>query len=252
MYVLSPRSCIHSIWRAVSDGFADPFFHYHYAVAIGSMVRTKPVTFQEMKNDPILGQKGLIRANLQGSSGDPFSVEEYGIILSIMEKKGQDISLLPRLEPLSYPDSTEISNERDVEKFLVEPFLEKLGYTAGDWIRQMSIKMGRGERNYPDYAFGATTKWGEESARMVLEAKYRISTRRELREAFYQAKSYALRLQTKLIVLCAIEGVWVFEYKRNDFDFEDFIHSGWSELSHPDTLHRISLIIGKKKVFEPR
>jgi len=252
MYVLSPQSCIHSIWRAVSDGFADPFFHYHYAVAIGSMVKTKPVTFQEMKNDPILGQKGLIRANLQGSSGDPFSVEEYGIILGIMEKKGQDISLLPRLEPLSYPDSTEISNERDVEKFLVEPFLEKLGYTAGDWIRQMSIKMGRGERNYPDYAFGAMTKWGEESARMVLEAKYRISTRRELREAFYQAKSYALRLQAKLIVLCAIDGVWIFEYKRNDFDLEDFVHGSWSELSHPDTLHRISLIIGEKKVFELR
>jgi len=252
MYVLSPRSYIHSIWRAVSDGFTDPFSHYHYTVAISSMVKTKPVTFQEMKNDPILGQKGLIRANLQGSSGDPFSVEEYDIILGMMEKKGQDISLLPRLESLSYPDSTGINNERDVEKFLVEPFLEKLGYTEDDWIRQMSIKMGRGERNYPDYAFDATTKWGEESARMVLEAKYRISTRRELKEAFYQAKSYALRLQAKLIILCAIDGVWIFEYKRNDFDREDFVHKRWNELSHPDTLHEISLIIGEKKEVQMR
>ena len=137
--------------------------HYHYAVGIGSIVKTKPVTFREMKNDPVLGQKGLIRANLQGASGDPFSVEEYDAILGIMERKGQDISLLPRLEPLSYPDLAKISNERDVEKFLVEPLLERLGYTQDDWIRQMSIKMGRGERNYPDYAFDATTKWGEES-----------------------------------------------------------------------------------------
>jgi len=249
MYLLSPRSCIHSIWRAVSDGFADPFFHYHYAVGIGSMVKTKPVTFREMKNDPVLGQKGLIRANLQGASGDPFSVEEYDAILGIMERKGQDTSLLPRLEPLSYPDLAKISNERDVEKFLVEPLLERLGYTQDDWIRQMSIKMGRGERNYPDYAFGATTKWGEESARMVLEAKYRISTRRELREAFYQAKSYALRLQAERIVLCAIDGVWIFEYQAHDFDREDFVHRRWSELSHPDTLHEISRIIGHKAVL---
>jgi len=250
MYTLSPRSRIHSIWRAVSDGFADPFFHYHHAVAIGSMVRTKPVTFQEMKNDPILSQKGLIRSSLQGSSGDPFSVEEYDAILSIMESKGQDISLLPRLEPLSYPDLAKISNERDVEQLLVEPFLEKIGYTEDDWIRQMSIKMGRGERNYSDYAFGAETKWGEESARMVLEAKYRISTRKELREAFYQAKSYALRLQANRIVLCAIDGVWVFEYKGNDFDREGFVHRRWSELSHPDTLHETSLSIGRKEILE--
>jgi hypothetical protein len=252
MYLLSPRSHIHSIWRALSDGFADPFFHYHDAVAIGSMVKTKPVTFQEMKSDPILGQKGLIRANLQGASGDPFSVEEYDAILSIMERKGQDISLLPRLEPLNYPDSAEINNERDVEKFLIEPFLERLGYTEDDWIRQMSIKMGRGERNYPDYAFGATTKRGEESASMVLEAKYRIGTRKELRDAFYQAKSYALRLQAKRIVLCALDGVWIFEYRRNDFNLEDFVHKTWNELSHPDTLHEVSLVIGRKEVLESR
>ncbi len=249
MYTLSPRSHIHSIWRAVSDGFVDPFFHYHYAVAIGSMVKTKPVTFQEMKNDPILGQKGLIKASLQGSSGDPFSVEEYDAILGIMEGKGQDLSLLPRLEPLSYPDLTKISNERDVENFLIEPLLEKLGYTENDWIRQMPIRMGRGERNYPDYAFDTTTERGEESARMVLEAKYRISTRRELREAFYQAKSYALRLQAERIVLCAIDGVWIFEYKRNDFDREDFVHRRWGELSHPDNLHEVSLSIGAKEVL---
>lgn len=250
LYLLSPRSHIHSVWRALSDGFADPFFHYHDAVDIGSMVKTKPVTFREMKSDPILSQKGLIRANLQGSSGDPFSVEEYDAILHIMERKGQDTSILPRLKPLDYPGSEKISNERDVEKLLVEPFLKKLGYTEGDWIRQMSIKMGRGERNYPDYVFGATTKWGEESAKMILEAKYRISTRRGLREAFYQAKSYALRLQAKLVVLCAIDGVWIFQYKEIDFDREDFMHKRWNELSQPDILHEISLIVGRKEVLE--
>lgn len=250
MYLLSPRSAIHSIWRALSDGFVDPFFHYHDAVAVGAMVKTKPVTFQEIKQDPTLSQKGLIRANLQGASGDPFSVEEYNAILRIMANKGQDITILPKLEPLYYPDAERINNERDVERFLVEPLLAKLGYTEDDWIRQMPVKMGRGERFYPDYAFGAVTKRGEESAEMVLEAKYRISTRKELREAFYQAKSYALRLRAQRIVLCAIDGVWMFEYQDDDFGLEGFVHKSWNESRHPDVLHEVSLIIGRGKVLK--
>lgn len=252
MYLLSPRSYIHSIWRALSDGFVDPFSHYHNVIAVSSMIRTVPVTVQEIKTDQILSQKGLVKANLQGASGDPFSVEEYNAILSVMERKGQDISPLPRLEPLSYPDSADVDNERDVEKFLVEPFLERLGYTGDDWVRQMPVRMGRGERNYPDYAFGAMTKRGEESAKMVLEAKYRIGTRKELSDAFYQAKSYALRLQAKRIVLCAIDGIWIFGYKRNDFDIEDFVHKRWNALGHPDTLHQVSLLIGSKEVLEAK
>jgi hypothetical protein len=87
---------------------------------------------------------------------------------------------------------------------------------------------------------------------MVLEAKYRISTHTELKEAFYQAKSYALRLQAKLLVLCAREGVWIFKYKRNNFNLDDFVHRNWSELSHPDALHETLLIIGKKKVLKSK
>ena len=248
MYMLSPHSYIHSIWRALSDGFADPFFHYHDAVAVGRMVKTPPVTFQELKTDPVLKQKGLIKANLQGASGDPFSVEEYQAILNIMAKKGQDISSLPKLKSLSFPDAARVDCERDVETFLVEPFLARLGYTPTDWIRQMPIKMGRGERNYPDYAFDATVKRGEESASMVLEAKYRISTRKELLDAFYQAKSYALRLQARHIVLCALDGVWIFDYKSNNFYPDDFLHKTWNELGHPDTLHQISTRIGRQAV----
>ena len=135
-----------------------------------------------------------------------------------------------------------------METFLVEPFLARLGYTPTDWIRQMPIKMGRGERNYPDYAFDATVKRGEESASMVLEAKYRISTRKELLDAFYQAKSYALRLQARHIVLCALDGVWIFDYKSNNFYPDDFLHKTWNELGHPDTLHQISTRIGRQAV----
>ncbi|HSE84224.1 MAG TPA: hypothetical protein VLB01_06730 [Thermodesulfobacteriota bacterium] len=107
----------------------------------------------------------------------------------------------------------------------------------------------KGERNYPDYAFGANPKRGEESAKMILEVKYQIGTRRELTDAYYQAKSYALRLQTKVLALASKEGVWIYPYKKDNFDFDNFTHRNWNELSHPDVLHEVGLKIGKKKVL---
>lgn len=249
MHCRSPRSYIHSIWRAISDGFIDPFFYYHSTIWIGSPIKTVPVTFQEMKNDPLLSQKGLIKAHLQGASGNAFSVEEYNAILEIMKRKGQDISVLPKLEPVIYSESIELSNEKDIEKHLVEPLLKKLGYNQNDWVRQMPIKMGRSERNYPDYAFGANPKRGEESAKIILEVKYQISTKKELTDAYYQAKSYALRLQSKVFALASREGVWIYLYKKDNFSFDHFTDKNWNELTHPDVLHEVMLKIGKKKAL---
>jgi hypothetical protein len=86
----------------------------------------------------------------------------------------------------------ELSCERDVEIHLIEPFLQRLGYSDADWIRQMPVKMGRGERNYPDYAVGALATRGEESAQMVLESKYQLTAKRQFVDAVLQTKSYAL------------------------------------------------------------
>jgi hypothetical protein len=67
--------------------------------------------------------------------------------------------------------------------------------------------MGRDAPYYPDHAFHASLKKkGEESAGMVLEAKYRLATRFDLEEAYIQAKSYALRLQSQVLVLAAGHG----------------------------------------------
>ena len=197
VYCVSPRSYIHSVWRAVTDGFVDPFFYYHSTVWIGQPIKTMPVTFKEMKADPLLSQKGEIKAHLQGPSGKPFTLEEYDAVLAIMESKGQDIIQLPRPPIVSFLPSTELVNERDVEVTLIEPLLSRLGYTEKDWLRQLPLRMGRGERIYPDYVFGAKTVRGEESAEMVLEAKFTVGSEKALRETYLQAVSYAYRLRAK-------------------------------------------------------
>jgi hypothetical protein len=239
MYCVSPYSYIHSIWRAITDGFVDPFFHYHSTVWIGHPIKTVPVTFKEMKAHPLLSQKGAIKAHLQGPSGKPFTLEEYEAILDIMKSKGQDVSALSRPRAVSFLTSTELTNERDVETELVEPLLLRLGYTPSDWLRQMPLRMGRGERIYPDYVFGADTARGEERAEMVLEAKFSIGSQRDLQEAYLQAVSYAYRLRAKKAVLASREGLWVFSQKRGSFALAQVTHYTWDALQHPDALHSL-------------
>lgn len=243
LYARTPHKCIHSIWRAQTDGFVDPFFHYHSTVWVQDRIKTAPVTFAEMKADPVISQMGIIKAHLQGPSGKPFNVEEYEAVLKIMENKGQDISELPRIESTTFLPDIELKNERDVEVLLVEPLLKEIGYSETDWLRQMCVRMGRGEHYYPDYVFNPQTKKGDEHADMVLEAKYRINTRKALTDAYRQAKSYALLLKCKKIVLASVEGIWIFD-KTPDFDFDRFGHWNWKQLENPDVLHGVRQMIG--------
>lgn len=248
MYCVRPYSGVHSIWRAACDGFVDPFFYYHSITWIEHPIKTPKISFKEMRNHPLLSENPYVRAHLQGPSGKPLTVEEYDSLLAMMEGKGFDATTLPRPIGLTPLPQMKIQDERGVEAKLVEPLLARLGYGPKDWRRQMPVRMGRGERYYPDYTFLPKTNKGEESARMILEAKHRINSERDLQEAYYQAKSYALRLQSRIIVLAALDGVWVFYQRRGGFSLEDKSSYLWPELENPDSLHRLARQIGKEAI----
>ena len=251
MYLVNPHKDIGSIWRACTDGFIDPFSHYHGTVWICDPIKTAPVTLSDLKKDPLLSEKPAVKANFFGpSSKASFTVEEYESVLKIMQSKGQNLTGLPRIPLNEQLPPVELQNERDVEVQLIEPFLKRLGYKEADWVRQMPVKMGRGERNYPDYAFGAKIKRGEESAKMVLESKYQLSAHRDFVDAFYQVKSYALRLQSKVMAMAAKEGIWIFSRENKTFDIKKAIHKTWAEMAHPDNFHEVLIRIGRKDVLE--
>jgi hypothetical protein len=250
MYQSKPRSCIDSVWRASSDGFFDPFYSFAGSIILCKRIKTQPVMYAELRQHPLLGKKSAVRARFQGpSSNTAFSAEEYEAILKIMDGKGQDISSLPRIKVSNYSPPGKLLTERDVEEDLIEPFLRRLEFKESDWVRQMSVKMGRGERNYPDYAFGANPKRGEESAKMILESKFQLSAQSDLKEAFYQTKSYALRLQSKFMAMAAREGVWVFPQDNGNFNIKKFVHKSWAELNHRDHFHKILQLIGRNKIL---
>jgi hypothetical protein len=246
MYCLSPRSYVHSIWLADCDGFIDPFFYYYTLINISQPVKILPVSQKELKENEIFSKSPLIRSNMQGLVGYPIKYEEYIELHGIIESKGQLINKLPRIEPYFSIDNNELSCEKDVEEKLIEPLLLKLGYSDNEWIRQMPIKMGRGERNYPDYCFEANSKTGEESAKSILEAKFSIRSRKELSDAYFQTKSYALRLESNIFIVAAKEGVWIFDKNKGQFDINIVMHYSWSQLEHPDSFHEVLKSIGKK------
>ena len=103
--------------------------------------------------------------------------------------------------------------------------------------------MGRGDRVYPDYAFDVEGKYGEESASLIVEAKYRISNKVALMEAFRQASSYAKRLDAKGFVLCALEGLWFFERTGGSFDASRSKRFSWEEAAAPEKLAALGALV---------
>jgi hypothetical protein len=247
MYCVSPRSYIHSIWRVIGDGFADPFFYYYSVVYLSKPIKLDVhITLKDLECNSLWSNSPLVRKNLQGINGYPIKYQEYLELLSVLKFKGQNIEVLPLIKPTNRLDTDDLKDERDVEIRLIEPFLEFIKYRPKDWIRQMPVKMGRGERNYPDYCFGANPARGEETAKMILESKYEIKTQKELQDAYFQAKSYAVRLQADRFVIAAREGIWIFIPKNMTYKFDDYFHCNWVDIENPDILHKLRQIIGKQ------
>ena len=90
------------------------------------------------------------------------------------------------------------------------------------------------------------SKQGEESGFFLWEAKYSIKNKNALLDAFYQAKSYALRLNTNGLGIVSMEGVWIL-LKKDKFLSEKIIHFSWKNLLNSDNFHKLKLLAGKNK-----
>lgn len=238
MYCLSPRKYLHSIWRALEDSFVDPFSFYYYGVKVGFPQKIPHIGFQDLKNNPVFMDNSTVKANMQGLNGRALIVTEYSELLKMIEQKGQTIDDLPKL-PIYDRVHKDIENERDVEQQLIEPLLLDLGFKEKDWIRQLPLKMGRQSKYYPDYAILASTINGKEKAKLILEAKYSISSDKQLEESFYQARSYGLRLQSEKIILADRDFVWVYGKTKGDFEPKPILKFHWNDLTNSDNLHEL-------------
>lgn len=246
MYLRTPVKEVHSLLRVVEDAYVDPFFHYKHAVQIGDILKVPRVPFQALKADPVFGASSHIGRNLQGTSGQMLSTAEYNAVLELISERGQDLTGVPRLPEHAEVDLSDLANERDVEIKLVEPLLRRLGLSEPDWVRQLPVRMGRGQRNYPDYAIGVTGTHPEQRVHSLVEVKYRASGELAWKDAFYQAKSYGLRLGAQTLLLAAADGVRLYERDRDDFTFGSGEALSWADL-RDDTLVRLRRALTVKR-----
>jgi len=244
-YCTNPRSCIQSIWRAVTPGYLDPFFHFYKMLYIAHPVHVDPISFKEMKSDDILGQAHFVKMNMQGANGGSIEKVYYDRIIEMLVKRGMSLDGIPALSGEPEPD-VPLKNEKDVEQKLLEPLLQRLGYEESDWKRQFKLRMGRGDRVYPDYVICPNEERNNEFGHWIWEAKFSIANNKQLQEDFGQAKSYALRLNCKGMGLISKEGVWL---SVAPFDSDKMSHFSSKQIGEIDSFNNIFDIAGNKKGF---
>ncbi|MEE1076458.1 MAG: hypothetical protein UHY68_04255 [Acutalibacteraceae bacterium] len=244
MYVRTPVSQIKYIWRAVTPGFIDPFFWYYRCTYIGNPIKIEGMTIKELKSDPVTKNEPIVRKNMQGVNGTPIRPSVYNHILDICKTDNKEN--LPYIKyALGLKNDKEISNEHDVEVILLEPMLEKLGYKKEHWCRQMVTKMGRREREIPDYVIFPIHTPGKERGKIVLEAKHTIPNNKQLEYDRRQVASYGKALLSEYVVLVSKEGIYLY-YKYDNFD--NYIYNcSWIELQeNKDCFNKLYRYIGYK------
>ena len=247
VYAVSPNSCLHSIWRASSEGSFNPFNYRQARSRLTDRVDIPHISLQEMKDDPVFGKLPMLNNNLQGVNGKRLPAWAYQRLLEMIGEKGGDLSAVPVLYEARSWDPGEIRLEKDVEEKILIPCLRDLGYTERDWTRQLRQKAGRSEKAIPDFVFFPHGEAHAEVAPLVIEAKLKMSSERERMEAYKQARSYAKMLDAGILGICDEERLVLFERNsRKEFDYtRPRFEAHWAAIAGDVEVHdRLMGLIG--------
>lgn len=247
VYAVSPNSCLHSIWRASSEGSFNPFNYRQSRTQLIDRVDIPHISLQEMKSDPVFGKLPMLNNNLHGVNGKRLPAWAYQRLLEMIGEKGGDLSVVPVLYEARDWNPGEIRIEKDVEEKILIPCLKDLGYTELDWVRQLKQKAGRSEKAIPDFVFFPHGEAHAEVAPLVIEAKLRMSSERERMEAYKQARSYAKMLDAEILGICDEERLVLFERNsRKEFNYtRPCFEAHWAAIAGDIEVHdRLMGLIG--------
>lgn len=238
-YETRPICAITCMWIAQTDGVINPFFYYYANTYIGNRIKLPHISLQELKNDEYFASHSLIRKNFQGVNGWEMNNKDYVEILRMIQAKGYDISNLPTLYSPKMP-CTNINLEKDVEEQLLIPLLHSMGMT--DYMRQVPLRAGRGERIYPDFALHCTKTDNGYIAKVLIEAKLSMRNKKEVYAAFQQANSYAHLMESPVIILCDKEMILVYT-NENGFNRNRYKRFFWEDMENPDKFNELKRIL---------
>jgi len=249
MYVLSPYSCIQSIWRADIDGVYTPFNYYNSRTRATDGILVPHITLNELKADPYFSQLGITRKNFQGVNGVQFSAKDYKELQRLLKGKGFDTSVLPQLYRPDLEIEDNLKNEKDVEEKLLIPLLSKLGFSETDWTRQLSQKAGRNEKAIPDFVFLPKGEIHFQNAPLIIEAKYDMSSNIERTKSYNQALSYARMMKSSIFGICDKDRLILYKENKGQFDrFKPTFEKHWQNLNDEEVFRQLKLLIGKEAI----
>ncbi|MDY4758464.1 MAG: type I restriction enzyme HsdR N-terminal domain-containing protein [Parabacteroides sp.] len=252
LYCTSPRSYIHSIWRANSNGIFNPFDYYHCRTTVCDGILTPRLSSKELKEDAFFSTVPIVKKNLQGLNGVELSAKEYHELLRLIQQKGGNVNDYPQLyEADADVNFGEINIEKDVEEKILIPLLRKLGYDETDWTRQLSQKAGRKEKAIPDFVFFPRGEKHFENAPMVIEAKLDMAPVQDAQKAFNQCLSYARMLRSSIMGICDKERLLLFKVDANgaaDRSNPLFENHWITIFSDPEVGASLNKLIGKETI----
>lgn len=249
MYVLSPYSCIQSIWRADIDGVYTPFNYYNSRTRATDGIVIPQITLNELKADPYFSVLPITRKNFQGVNGVQFSATDYKELQRLLTEKEFDVNVLPQLYKPNLEFDGQLKNEKDIEEKLLIPLLEKLGYSETDWTRQLSQKAGRKEKAIPDFVFLPKGEIYFQNAPMVIEAKFDMSSNIERTKSYNQALSYARMMKSSVFGICDKDRLIIYKEKNGYFErFTPTFEKHWQNINDAETFSQLKLLIGKEAI----
>ena len=247
-YEKSPVKALNSIWIALQNGVVDPFFHYYSNTYIGNKITIpadKAVTFEDFKSSDYFktrDKKGnFVSKNFQDVSGWAVSSDDYNEIKRILESKGFDTSILPKLyEPKKIGDIT-IELEKDVSEKLLIPLLEQMGWKNGiDFKGEVEFNAGRTKTNHssdkrPDFCLHIVEKDDDIEAKVAIEVKKHMKSQKEIHDCFVQGRSYAKWGAVQVLVLVDMKQIRVYvRNKDNKFNENKPIKFSWADMENLD------------------
>lgn len=244
LYHWAPDSCFTSVWRAISLGFYDPLGLHDRYVCYGNPVSIPSISCSELKADPIFKDTAIVKTNMLRMDGAPMLPSEYMHLLDMVRLKGDIPKIIPTIDLRTQINCGKLLLERDVEIYLLEPLLLRLGWNPENWCRQMPVHIGRGISKYPDYVINPVYTRYNEHGDIVLEAKLTIPNNKQLEQDRGQARSYAKLLNARAYVLVAKEGIWI---SKIDDSFSSITAYTWTELEDANVFTQVYSAIGNKK-----
>ena len=247
VYCLTPRSCIHSIWRANCDGLFNPFDNYPTRTFLVNGIKIPDITIKELHKHPYFKNVGIVKKNLRGIGRTELTATDYEELLKWIGKKGGNVEALPKLYEGSWEEWDDITDEHCVELHL-EKFLVDIGYDKSDWKTQLRYKKGRGESEIPDYCVLPEGEELHKHCPLMIEVKEHMKTSKLRAENFSQAYSYARSVFARYLGIC--DKIRLVIYERNTEGCYDQSHpifdEQWATIyQDPATFSRIMNLIGK-------